>query len=72
LFDHGLLRQNEGDEVMDAYKSLGLHVIRVNAAAEFSAFWPEYVNRSKNVRSSATTLSASLKGQRVSWAVLSS
>ena len=34
--DHGLLRKNEGDEVMETYaKHLGLRVIRVNAAHRF-------------------------------------
>ena len=33
--DHGLLRKNEADEVMETYKSLGLNVKKVDASAEF-------------------------------------
>jgi len=34
--DHGLLRKNEGDEVMETYaKNLGLKVLRVNAGSRF-------------------------------------
>ncbi len=36
--DHGLLRQNEADEVMDTFAShLGVRVVRVDAGAEFFA-----------------------------------
>ena len=36
--DHGLLRLNEGDQVMDAFaENLGVNVIRVDAAARFFA-----------------------------------
>lgn len=35
--DHGLLRKNEFNEVMDAYKEMGLNVIGVNAADKFFA-----------------------------------
>ncbi|MDU3177389.1 glutamine-hydrolyzing GMP synthase [Anaerococcus sp.] len=33
--DHGLLRKNEADEVMETYKNLGLNVKKVDASAEF-------------------------------------
>jgi len=33
--DHGLLRKNEADEVMETYKNLGLKVKKVDASAEF-------------------------------------
>lgn len=33
--DHGLLRKNEADEVMQTYKNLGLNVKKVDASAEF-------------------------------------
>lgn len=34
--DHGLLRQNEAEQVMDTFeRNLGVHVIHVDAAAEF-------------------------------------
>ncbi|WP_394022536.1 glutamine-hydrolyzing GMP synthase [Anaerococcus martiniensis] len=33
--DHGLLRKNEADEVMETYKKLGLNVKKVDASAEF-------------------------------------
>lgn len=33
--DHGLLRKNEADEVMETYKNLGLNVRKVDASAEF-------------------------------------
>ena len=33
--DHGLLRKNEGDEVMEAMVALGVNVIRVNVADRF-------------------------------------
>jgi GMP synthase (glutamine-hydrolysing) len=33
--DHGLLRKNEFDEVMDAYNEMGLNVIGVNASEKF-------------------------------------
>lgn len=33
--DHGLLRKNEADEVMQTYKNLGLSVKKVDASAEF-------------------------------------
>ena len=33
--DHGLLRKNEADEVMETYKNLGLRVKKVDAAKEF-------------------------------------
>jgi GMP synthase (glutamine-hydrolysing) len=33
--DHGLLRKNEFNEVMDAYKEMGLNVIGVNASDKF-------------------------------------
>jgi GMP synthase (glutamine-hydrolysing) len=33
--DHGLLRKNEYNEVMDAYKEMGLNVIGVNASNKF-------------------------------------
>ena len=33
--DHGLLRKNEADEVMETYKNLGLNVKKVDAAKEF-------------------------------------
>ena len=33
--DHGLLRKNEADEVMETYRNLGLNVKKVDASAEF-------------------------------------
>ena len=33
--DHGLLRKNEADEVMETYRHLGLNVKKVDASAEF-------------------------------------
>ncbi|WP_297281921.1 glutamine-hydrolyzing GMP synthase [uncultured Anaerococcus sp.] len=33
--DHGLLRKNEADEVMETYKNLGLNVKKVDASKEF-------------------------------------
>lgn len=33
--DHGLLRKNEADQVMQTYKNLGLNVKKVDASAEF-------------------------------------
>ena len=33
--DHGLLRKNESDEVMETYRNLGLNVKKVDASAEF-------------------------------------
>lgn len=33
--DHGLLRKNEADEVMETYKNLGLNVKKVDARSEF-------------------------------------
>ncbi len=33
--DHGLLRKNEADEVMETYKNLGLNVKKVDASEEF-------------------------------------
>ncbi len=33
--DHGLMRLNEGDEVMEVFKKFGLNVIRVNAQDRF-------------------------------------
>ena len=33
--DHGLLRKNEADQVMETYKNLGLNVKKVDASAEF-------------------------------------
>ena len=33
--DHGLLRKNEADEVMETYKNLGLNVKKVDASQEF-------------------------------------
>lgn len=35
FIDHGLLRQNEGDEVMAACKKFGMNVIRINAKERF-------------------------------------
>ena len=36
--DHGLLRHEEGDQLMEVFaEQLGVHVIRVNATAEFFA-----------------------------------
>ena len=33
--DHGLLRKNEADEVMETYRNLGLNVKKLDASAEF-------------------------------------
>ena len=35
--DHGFMRKNEGDEVVEAFKDRGLNLIRVNAKPQFMA-----------------------------------
>ena len=63
--DHGLLRKNEGDEVEAAFRDSGMHFVRVNAQQHFmERAGRRRRSRSGSGRSSARSLSASLRPNR--------
>ncbi len=64
--DNGLLRLNEGDQVMATFASnMGVKVTRVNAQQRFTTAWPGSVTRRKNARSSATSSLISLRRNQI-------
>ncbi|MEZ4628530.1 MAG: hypothetical protein R2912_10780 [Eubacteriales bacterium] len=60
--DHGLLRENEAEQVMQVYHdTLSLNIVKVDARERLFISWPASRNRKRNARSSAKSLSACLK-----------
>ena len=65
--DHGLLRLNEGQMVMDMFaRNLGVKVVHVDASVEFMGNWPAKPTRRKSARSSAPNSSKCSRPNRKS------